>query len=152
MSKFPPSVPIPESVNEMRMQRRRQMMVTARRGVMLRSAIIIAEIFGFVFLNSSALLLDALSSLVDIAASLFLIFCIKLADKPPDKNHPFGHGKIRARRRPSVGATIGSNRWWDARPADFCDLCCAHWKDHPALHLVDPFGRCDPFGNFLPTP
>src|SRR5581483_9317004 len=48
----------------------------------------------FVFLNSSALLLDALSSLFDIASSLFLIFCIRFADKPPDVNHPFGHGRF----------------------------------------------------------
>jgi len=70
------------------------MMLTARRGVALRSIIILAEILGFVFLNSSALLLDALSSLIDIASSLFLIFCIRFADKPPDRNHPFGHGRF----------------------------------------------------------
>jgi cation diffusion facilitator family transporter len=94
MSKFPPSIPLPESVNQTRLQRRKQMMVTARRGVALRGAIVIAELLGFVFLNSSALLVDAISSLVDIGASLFLILCIKIADKPPDSNHPFGHGRF----------------------------------------------------------
>lgn len=94
MSKFPPSIPLPESVNESRFQRRKQMVATATRGVILRSVIIVAEILGFIFLNSSALLLDALSSLFDIAASLFLIFCIRFADKPPDTNHPFGHGRF----------------------------------------------------------
>ncbi|MBS0604123.1 MAG: cation transporter [Verrucomicrobia bacterium] len=103
MSKFPPSIPLPESVSETRIQRRRQMMVTARRGIMLRSVIIIAEILGFVFLNSSALLLDALSSLFDIASSLFLIFCIRFADKPPDRNHPFGHGRF----EPIAGLQLG---------------------------------------------
>ncbi len=103
MSKFPPSIPLPESVGEMRIQRRRQMMLTARRGVILRSIIIFAEIMGFVFLNSSALLLDALSSLFDIAASLFLIFCIRFADKPPDRNHPFGHGRF----EPIAGLQLG---------------------------------------------
>ena len=70
---------------------------------MLRSVIIFAEIFGFVFLNSSALLLDALSSLVDVASSLFLIVCIRLADKPPDRNHPFGHGRF----EPIAGLQLG---------------------------------------------
>ncbi len=79
------------------------MMLTARRGVILRSIIIIAELLGFVFLNSSALLLDALSSLVDIGSSLFLIFCIKIADKPPDHNHPFGHGRF----EPIAGLQLG---------------------------------------------
>ena len=103
MSKFPPSIPLPDSVSETRMQRRRQMMLTARRGVMLRSVIIIAEMLGFVFLNSSALLLDALSSLIDIGSSLFLIFCIRIADKPPDRNHPFGHGRF----EPIAGLQLG---------------------------------------------
>jgi cation diffusion facilitator family transporter len=103
MSKFPPSVPLPESVNENRLQRRRQMVVTARRGVALRSIIIIAELLGFVFLGSSALLLDALSSLFDIASSLFLIFFIKIADKPPDRHHPFGHGRF----EPIAGLQLG---------------------------------------------
>jgi cation diffusion facilitator family transporter len=79
------------------------MVVTARRGVMLRSVIIFAEIFGFVFLNSSALLLDALSSLIDVASSLFLILCIRFADKPPDHNHPFGHGRF----EPVAGLQLG---------------------------------------------
>ena len=79
------------------------MMLTARRGVLLRSVIIIAELLGFVFLNSSALLLDALSSLIDIASSLFLIFCIRIADKPPDRHHPFGHGRF----EPIAGLQLG---------------------------------------------
>ncbi len=103
MSKFPPSIPLPDSVRESRFQRRRQMVITARRGVMLRGVIIIAEIFGFVFLNSSALLLDALSSLFDVASSLLLIFCIRFADKPPDCNHPFGHGRF----EPVAGLQLG---------------------------------------------
>ena len=101
--KFPSSIPLPESVQKTRLARRIQMMVTARRGIMLRSAIILAELLGFVFLNSSALLLDALSSLIDIAASIFLIFCIKIADKPPDSNHPFGHGRF----EPIAGLQLG---------------------------------------------
>jgi cation diffusion facilitator family transporter len=94
MSKFPPSIPLSSSVSETRLLRRKQMMKTAKRGVALRSAIIIAEFFGFVYLNSSALLLDAMSSLFDVASSLFLILCIRFADKPPDRNHPFGHGRF----------------------------------------------------------
>lgn len=103
MSKFPQSVPLPESVHETRLHRRKQMMRTARRGVLLRSIIIGAELLGFVFLNSSALLLDALSSLMDVASSLFLILCIKIADKPPDQHHPFGHGRF----EPIAGLQLG---------------------------------------------
>jgi cation diffusion facilitator family transporter len=103
MSKFPPSIPLPESVSENRLERRRQMTITARRGVILRCLIIVAELLGFVFLNSSSLLLDALSSLFDVASSLFLIFFIRIADKPPDEEHPFGHGRF----EPIAGLQLG---------------------------------------------
>jgi cation diffusion facilitator family transporter len=103
MSKFPPSIPLPKSVTENRLERRRHIIVTARRGIILRSTIIVAELLGFVFLNSSSLLLDALSSLFDVAASLFLIFFIRIADKPPDQEHPFGHGRF----EPIAGLQLG---------------------------------------------
>lgn len=102
-SKFPPSIPLPENVVTSRMQRRKQMMVTARRGVFLRSAVIVAEILGFIFWDSSSLLVDALSNLFDIFSSLFLIFCIRFADKPPDRNHPLGHGRF----EPFAGLQLG---------------------------------------------
>ena len=103
MSKFPSSVPLPQSVYESRKQRRQQMIRAAKRGVLLRSSIILAEIVGFVYLNSSALLLDAIHSLIDVSFSLFLILCISLADKPPDRNHPFGHGRF----EPVAGLQLG---------------------------------------------
>lgn len=103
MPKFPPSIPLPEHVEKSRLQRRRQMMMTARRGVLLRCCIILAEGLGFVFLHSQSLLLDSLSSLFDVVASLFLIFCIRFADRPPDRNHPFGHGRF----EPIAGLQLG---------------------------------------------
>lgn len=103
MEKFPESIPLPSSVTDSRLKRRTAMMVTAKRGVYLRGAIIIAELLGFTFLGSSALLLDALSSLFDVASSLFLIFIIKIADKPPDTHHPFGHGRF----EPIAGLQLG---------------------------------------------
>ena len=103
MSKFPESIPVPDSVLLQRKERNRQLIRTSKQGVMIRLVIIAAELLGFVFLNSSVLLLDALSSLMDVASSLFLVFCIKLADKPPDNNHPFGHGRF----EPVSGLQLG---------------------------------------------
>lgn len=103
MPKFPETVPLPSHVAESRSERRKQMLHSAKRGVLIRCSIIAAELAGFAYLNSSALLLDALSSLVDVASSLFLIFCIRMADKPPDRNHPFGHGRF----EPIAGLQLG---------------------------------------------
>lgn len=49
---------------------------------------------GFVATGSAAILSDALESLVNIAAAALLIYGIRVSDKPPDDEHPFGHGKV----------------------------------------------------------
>ncbi|MDQ3331900.1 MAG: cation diffusion facilitator family transporter, partial [Planctomycetota bacterium] len=43
--------------------------------------------------GSATLLVDALASLADVAASLLLVAAIRLAARPPDDDHPFGHGR-----------------------------------------------------------
>lgn len=44
--------------------------------------------------NSAAVLSDALESIINVVASLFAVLSIWMAAKPPDPNHPYGHGKI----------------------------------------------------------
>lgn len=46
-----------------------------------------------VFGNSYALIADAIESTTDIFASLLVLFGLKYANKPADKNHPYGHGR-----------------------------------------------------------
>lgn len=43
--------------------------------------------------NSYALLADAIESTADIFASFLVLFGIKYASKPPDDDHPYGHGR-----------------------------------------------------------
>ena len=43
--------------------------------------------------NSYALIADAIESLGDIFSSLMVYLGLKIASKPADKNHPYGHGK-----------------------------------------------------------
>ncbi len=45
------------------------------------------------FGNSYALIADAIESTSDIFASLLVLFGIKYANRPADKNHPYGHGR-----------------------------------------------------------
>ncbi|MCB0705810.1 MAG: cation transporter [Saprospiraceae bacterium] len=47
-----------------------------------------------VFGNSFALIADAIESTTDIFSSLLVLFGLKYAKRPADKNHPYGHGKI----------------------------------------------------------
>src|SRR5690606_4509413 len=45
------------------------------------------------FAHSQALLADAAHSASDILGSAVALFAIKIANKPPDEEHPYGHGK-----------------------------------------------------------
>ncbi len=44
--------------------------------------------------HSSAILSDALESIINVVASAFAALSIWMAAKPPDPDHPYGHGKI----------------------------------------------------------
>jgi len=43
--------------------------------------------------HSYALIADAVESLLDIASALIVLGGLKIAQTPPDANHPYGHGK-----------------------------------------------------------
>src|SRR5690606_30726194 len=57
------------------------------------SLAVIKGLAGF-FGNSYALIADAIESTTDIFSSLLVLFGLKYAQRPADKNHPYGHGKI----------------------------------------------------------
>lgn len=56
---------------------------------------ILAILKGFTgfFGNSYALIADAIESTTDIFASVLVLFGLKYANRPADKNHPYGHGR-----------------------------------------------------------
>jgi cation diffusion facilitator family transporter len=46
------------------------------------------------FGNSYALIADAIESTADIFSSFLVLFGLKYASRPADKNHPYGHGRV----------------------------------------------------------
>lgn len=44
--------------------------------------------------SSIAIMADAFNNLSDMASSVITIVGFKLASIPPDKEHPFGHGRL----------------------------------------------------------
>lgn len=50
----------------------------------------LAGIFG----NSHALIADAIESTADVFSSALVLFGMKYSSRPPDENHPYGHGRI----------------------------------------------------------
>lgn len=48
----------------------------------------------YVYTGSSAILSDALESIINVVAALFAVFGLRFASQPADQGHPYGHGKI----------------------------------------------------------
>jgi len=46
------------------------------------------------FGNSYAMIADAIESTADIFSSVLVLFGLKIANKPADENHPYGHGRL----------------------------------------------------------
>ncbi len=103
MSRFPEPVNLPENVFRQRAERERDIVHSAFKGIAIRLTIILFECVGVYLYSSSALLLDVVASFIDVFSSISLIVCIKFAAKPPDANHPFGHGRF----EPLLGLILG---------------------------------------------
>ena len=59
------------------------------------AAIAIVKAFAGVVSGSAAMLAEAAHSVADTANQAFLLTSIKLGEREPDREHPFGHGKER---------------------------------------------------------
>ena len=57
-------------------------------------AVMALKFYAFRLTNSSAILSDALESIINIVASGFALVSLWISSRPPDPSHPYGHGKI----------------------------------------------------------
>ncbi len=62
-------------------------------GIIVNTLIFVMEITVGSIVNSVAVTADAFHNLTDVISSVITIFSFKLANKPADKEHPFGHGR-----------------------------------------------------------
>ncbi len=64
--------------------------------ISLGAAVLIfaAKFAGYRLTRSTAILSDALESIVNIIAALFTLASLRFASRPADENHPYGHGKV----------------------------------------------------------
>lgn len=49
---------------------------------------------GYLYTGSAAVLSDALESIINIVAAVFMVGSVRFAEGPADRDHPYGHGKI----------------------------------------------------------
>ena len=71
----------------------RSIIVATWVGIIVNTLLAILKGIGGVLSGSKALLADALHSASDIVGSIVILFAVKVAVKPPDEEHPYGHGK-----------------------------------------------------------
>jgi cation diffusion facilitator family transporter len=75
-------------------------------GMALNLLLVGAKIAAGVLARSSAVVADGFHSLSDVATDIALIVGLRFADKPPDGNHKYGHGKIETISALSVAAVL----------------------------------------------
>ena len=67
--------------------------------------------FGVGFLASStALIADAVHSLADLVGDAMTLLTVRTSRKPPDEDHPYGHGKVRTEDRLEGAGAISVHR------------------------------------------
>lgn len=103
MKQFPKPIPLPKEISKKRSERISDLVRSSFKGIAVRVIIAFIELIAVLLLGSAALFMDALATTIDIAISLFMVWSFKVASKPPDANHPFGHGRL----EPLAGLQLG---------------------------------------------
>ena len=67
--------------------------LASRVSLIVAVALVVVKLGAWLMTGSVALLASAADALVDTAASLVTFFWVRFAEKPPDREHRFGHGK-----------------------------------------------------------
>ena len=71
-----------------------QRLFAARLSLVTGVVILLGKLGAYLATGSTAVLSDALESVVNVVAALLLLYSISLAAEPADRNHPYGHGKV----------------------------------------------------------
>jgi cation diffusion facilitator family transporter len=75
-------------------------------GILVNLGLSVTKISAGVVGHSFALVADGLESGADVLSGLAVFFGLKLAVKPPDADHPYGHGKAEPLAALCVGLTL----------------------------------------------
>jgi len=66
----------------------------------------LVKIAGGLYGRSTALVTDGVHSLSDLLTDLIVLVTYKIGQQPPDKNHPYGHGRAETLGATLIGAVI----------------------------------------------
>ena len=76
------------------MDRKKIIIRTSILGIIVNLILVSFKAVIGLLVNSIAIILDAVNNLTDALSSVITIIGTKLANKQPDKKHPYGHGRI----------------------------------------------------------
>ena len=65
-----------------------------------------------VWIGSVAVISEAIHSGVDLLASIVALVAVRMADAPPDRDHPYGHGKVESISGTVEALLIGTAGLW----------------------------------------
>ncbi|MBC7367836.1 MAG: cation transporter [Undibacterium sp.] len=106
------------------------------RGIALNAALAAAKFAGGIFGHTYALIADGAESMIDILSSLLVWAGFRVAARPPDENHPYGHGKAEPLAALAVAVFIfGIAGWigWSAIHEILTPHRGPHWATLPLL-------------------
>jgi cation diffusion facilitator family transporter len=67
---------------------------TARLSILSNTFLIILKIITGILSGSVSILSEAIHSSLDLVAAVMAFYSVKVSGNPPDKRHPYGHGKF----------------------------------------------------------
>ena len=76
------------------MERSKRIIQTSMIGILVNIVLVIFKTAVGMISGSIAIILDAVNNLSDVMSSVITIIGTKLAGKAPDREHPFGHGRV----------------------------------------------------------
>ncbi len=76
------------------MEKQKQKTIVALLSIISNSVLIILKIISGIFTGSISIFSEAAHSSMDLIASIIAFFAVKISAKSPDREHPFGHGKV----------------------------------------------------------
>ncbi len=76
------------------MERNKKIIKISIQGIIVNVLLVIFKSIIGIISNSISIVLDALNNLTDVLSASITIIGTKLSSKKPDKEHPYGHGRI----------------------------------------------------------
>ena len=97
---------IPDNTTDSKILVHAERMRAGRHSLLVGSFIFAAKFLAYLITGSTAVFADAMESTINIVSAAMLIFALRVASRPPDESHPYGHGKVEFLSAGIEGAAI----------------------------------------------